>query len=59
MDKVGNFGKPQTPGGWGLKNIHNFSKALVVKTGWRLITIDRLLTKVVHQKYIFSDSIMD
>jgi hypothetical protein len=43
---------PKLLGGWGLKNIHNFSKALAAKVGWRLITTESLWTKVVHQKYI-------
>ena len=43
---------PKALGGWGLKNIYNFSKALVEKVGWRLINTTSLWTKVVWQKYI-------
>jgi hypothetical protein len=48
---------PKALGGWGLKNIHLFSKALVAKVGWRLITIDNLWTKVVIHKYINPDTV--
>jgi hypothetical protein len=43
---------PKLFGGWGLKNIHRFSKALAAKVGWRLITTKSLWIKVVTQKYI-------
>jgi hypothetical protein len=48
---------PKILGGWGLKNIHLFSKALAENPSWRLITSDNLWTKVVSQKYISPDSI--
>jgi hypothetical protein len=48
---------PKLLGGWGLKNIHLFSKALAAKVGWRLITTDILWTKVVTQKYICPDTV--
>ena len=44
-------------GGWGLKNIFLFSKALAAKGGWRLINSSSLWTKVVIQKYIESTSL--
>ena len=31
-------------GGWGLKNIHQFAKASVAKSGWRFITGEILWT---------------
>jgi hypothetical protein len=43
---------PKALGGWGLKNIFLFSKALVAKSTWRLISTSSLWTSVVTQKYI-------
>jgi len=40
-----------------MKNIHQFSKSLVAKVGWILITTKILWTRVVTQKYILSDSV--
>jgi hypothetical protein len=48
---------PKALGGWGLKNIYLFSKALAAKGGWRLISTTSLWTKVVIQKYIEPDSL--
>jgi len=49
--------RPKDRGGWGLKNIFLFSKALAAKVGWRLISTSSLWQKVVVQKYIAPDSI--
>jgi hypothetical protein len=43
---------PKALGGWGLKNIFLFSKALAEKGGWRLLNSSSLWTRVVVQKYI-------
>jgi hypothetical protein len=43
---------PKALGGWGLKNIFLFSKALAAKGGWRILNSTSLWTKVVVQKYI-------
>lgn len=43
---------PKALGGWGLKNIFLFSKALAAKGGWQLINTTSLWTKVILQKYI-------
>lgn len=43
---------PKALGGWGLKNIFHFSKALVAKSGWHLISMKSLWTEVVWHKYI-------
>lgn len=48
---------PKKWGGWGLKNTFSFSKALVVKVGWRLLSIDSLLIEVIYRKYISPISI--
>jgi hypothetical protein len=43
---------PKALGGWGLKNIFLFSKALAAKCSWHLIKTSSLWTRVVYQKYI-------
>jgi hypothetical protein len=50
---------PKALGGWGLKNIFLFSKALATKSSWKLISYENLWTQVVSQKYIHLDSIED
>jgi hypothetical protein len=50
---------PKLLGGWGLKNIHFFSKALAAKIGWRLITTSSLWTRLITQKYISPRSVQD
>jgi hypothetical protein len=57
MGKMEIFGIPKTLGGWGLKNIFLFSKALATKSCWILITTDSLWMKVIIQKYIHPDSL--
>jgi len=52
LGKMGSTGPAKSYGGWGLKNIFIFSKALVAKTFWILITTDILWTQVVTHKYI-------
>jgi len=47
---------PKSLGGWGLKNIFYFSKALAAKSVWRLITTDSIWNKVISKKYISPDS---
>jgi len=48
---------PKTLGGWGLKNMFLFSKALTPKSGWRLLKTTSLWTRVVFQKYIAPDTL--
>jgi len=43
---------PKALGGWGLKNIFLFSKALAAKCSWRLVNSSSLWTRVIQQKYI-------
>ena len=43
---------PKALGGWGLKNIFLFAKALGAKVSWRLIHTQSLWTSVVYHKYI-------
>ena len=46
-------------GGWGLKNIFIFEKALAAKGGRRLIHAENLWTRVMIEKYIAPDSVVD
>eukprot|EP01018_Ginkgo_biloba_P002192 Gb_33330 [translate_table: standard] len=50
---------PKSLGGWWLKNIHLFGKALAAKGVWRLISSKGLWRQVLAQKYIAPDSIKD
>jgi hypothetical protein len=50
---------PKLLGGWGLKNIFLFSKALAAKSNWRLIVMQNLWTSVVYQKYIAPEPLED
>lgn len=50
---------PKALGGWGLKNVFLFSKALDAKVPWRLIATNSLCIEVVWQKYITPRSILD
>jgi hypothetical protein len=45
---------PKDMGGWGLKNIHSFSKALEAKCVWHLIGGKGFWCQVITQEYIFS-----
>eukprot|EP00253_Pinus_taeda_P015896 PITA_15896 len=48
-DKVA---RPKEWGGWGIKRLPEFSLSLAAKSGWRLITMENLWTRVVKRKYI-------
>ena len=50
---------PKGLGGWGLKDIFLFSKALAAKGGCRLVKTSSLWTRVIKQKYIPSESLLD
>ena len=50
---------PQGLGGWGLKKIFLFAKALVSKGGWILLKSDSLWTRDLVQKYISPESVED
>jgi hypothetical protein len=52
-----NIVAPKALGGWGLKNIFLFSKALAEKCGWRLLKTSSLWTRVVSKKYIAPESL--
>eukprot|EP00253_Pinus_taeda_P030772 PITA_30772 len=44
--------RPKDWGGWGIKRFPEFSLSLAEKSGWRLITMETLWTRVVKRKYI-------
>jgi hypothetical protein len=58
-EKWDRLARPKALGGWGLKNIFIFSKALAAKACWRLFTTSSLWTQVVTHKYINPDSVGD
>jgi hypothetical protein len=58
-EKWESIAMPKALGGWGLKNIFLFSKALAAKACWRLISVSSLWSLVVSQKYISPASIED
>eukprot|EP00253_Pinus_taeda_P035654 PITA_35654 len=44
--------RPKEWGGWGIKRLPDFSLSLAAKSGWRLIMMENLWTKVIKRKYI-------
>jgi len=44
--------RPKEWGGWGIKNLIDFSISLAAKSGWRIIKMENLWTRVVKRKYI-------
>jgi hypothetical protein len=50
---------PKALGGWGLNFFFLFSKAMVAKYGWQLLSTKILWTDVVHHKYIVLDTLED
>eukprot|EP00253_Pinus_taeda_P035221 PITA_35221 len=50
---------PKRWGGWGIKRLIYFSKALAAKLGWRLLTTDSLWSRVAIAKYIKPHSVID
>eukprot|EP00253_Pinus_taeda_P018177 PITA_18177 len=48
-DKVA---RPKEWGGWGIKNLTDFSISLAAKSSWRIIKMENLWTKVIKRKYI-------
>lgn len=50
---------PKYLGGWGLKNIFQFSKDLAAKVGWCLLSTTSLWTGLVWHKYIAPTSLFD
>ena len=50
---------PKGLGGWGLKDIFLFSKALAAKGGWRLVKSSSLWMRVIIQKYLPGERLVD
>lgn len=50
---------PKRWGGWGIKRLALFSKALATKLGWRLLTSDSLWSRVAYAKYIKPQTVLD
>lgn len=50
---------PKRWGGWGIKRLALFSKALAAKLGWRLLTSDSLWSRVAYAKYIKPQTVLD
>eukprot|EP00253_Pinus_taeda_P035296 PITA_35296 len=50
---------PKKWGGWGLKELPIFAKALAGKMGWALLTSQSLWTSITFHKYIWPLSIFD
>jgi hypothetical protein len=44
--------KPKKVGGWGIKNIFSFGKALAAKSLWRCLMVPGLWHEVIHKKYL-------
>lgn len=50
---------PKECGGWGIKNLECFSRALATKLGWQILTSTSLWTEVILWKYINPQSILN
>eukprot|EP00253_Pinus_taeda_P030670 PITA_30670 len=50
---------PKKWGGWGLKDLPEFAKALAAKMAWTLLTRQNLWTQVTFHKYIWPHNILD
>jgi hypothetical protein len=51
--------KPKKMGGWGIKNIYTFGKALATKSLWRCLMVHGLWHEVVLKKYLRKKSVVD
>jgi hypothetical protein len=50
---------PKNLGGWGLKDIHPFARALASQNLWRLSQGNSLWSRVLHSKYFANLSIVE
>jgi hypothetical protein len=46
---------PKSFGGWGIRNIFDFSKSLAANTLWRILMGDGIWHRVVIDKYLLQD----
>jgi len=44
--------RPKEWGGWGIKNLSDFSLSLAAKSGWRIINMENIWSRAVKRKYI-------
>jgi hypothetical protein len=51
--------KPKKKGGWGIKNIFYFGKALLAKSLWRSLMIPGLWHEVILKKYLKKKSVVE
>jgi hypothetical protein len=51
--------KPKSLGGWGLRNLQIFYKALSTNTLWRILMAPGIWSKVIKDKYITHQSVHD
>ena len=52
MGSLEKVARPKEWGGWGIKDLTDFSISLAAKSGWRIIKMENLWTRVVKRKYI-------
>eukprot|EP00253_Pinus_taeda_P013597 PITA_13597 len=57
--KWDSIARPKRWGGWGIKRLQLFSKALAAKLGWGLLTTDNLWARVAYAKYINPQAVLD
>jgi hypothetical protein len=50
--------KPKKLGGWGIKNIFTFGKALAAKSLWRCLMVPGLWHEVIVKKYLRKKSVV-
>jgi hypothetical protein len=51
--------KPKKDGGWGIKNIYTFGKALAAKNLWRCLMVPGLWHEVILKKYLKKKSVTE
>jgi hypothetical protein len=51
--------KPKKMGGWGIKNIFTFGKALAAKSLWRCLMVPGLWHEVILKKYLKKKSVVE
>jgi len=51
--------RPKRWGGWGIKRLDLFSRALAAKLGWQLLTTEGLWTRVAYAEYIKPLNVLD
>ena len=50
---------PKKWGGWGIKDLYIFSRALVANVVWRLIMTKNISMKIIVRNYVYPLSIID